>query len=129
MGDAEIADQRAVGAEQDVGGLEVPVHDAPVVQVCQRLGEADPQLGHFCGRQGPGEQAIPVDPRGTSAADQVLDLVASDGQGQTLVWIIPGHNVATEGEPRSGDAVARSSVIGSHPMLSATHQVSSGTVR
>ena len=50
-GDAEIRDQRVAPAEQDVLGLDVPVHDALAVRVAQRVGHLAGDLQRVVERQ------------------------------------------------------------------------------
>lgn len=50
-GDAEVDDARAVGGEQHIGGLQVPVDDARAVDDVQRLGDPDGQQQHAAHRQ------------------------------------------------------------------------------
>lgn len=50
-GDAEVDDPRALGRQQDVRGLEVPVDDARLVDGDQALGERGAHGGDLCGRQ------------------------------------------------------------------------------
>ena len=68
LGDAEVDDLRAGVGEDDVGGLEVPVHDAGRVDHGQRLGQPGGQAVEHVGA----EQPVAVDVLGQRRALGVL---------------------------------------------------------
>ncbi len=59
-GDPEVDHPRAVGAEHDVGRLEVPVHDAGCVNRRQRLDESEREPPAPAGRHRPGRKPLVV---------------------------------------------------------------------
>jgi hypothetical protein len=52
-GDAEIGDDGAPSGQEHVVGFQVPVHDAVLVRVSQRIRDLLADLGHSLPRQGP----------------------------------------------------------------------------
>lgn len=124
--DAEVGeDDPAVGAEQHVGGLHVPVHDPDGVRGVQRADDREPDARGVGGLEGPAlqyvVQRLAPDQLHDDPGQSVLDDHGVDGDGGRMVDPCGGAGLAvqTMGRPLVG-VVRRIPSPGNRDCLTAT---------